>query len=218
MNKPSAFDVALDALRRYIVSHGLAPGDVLPPVAELAVTIGVSQATLREALRAWEASGILTIRHGVGVFLQRYNWAPLLQNLSVSALFEPEQGRQWLQLRAVLELGLLPHAIEHLTPEDLDALEALTEEMLDGDSGPSAEVRYHALLSQTPDSPLVAELLRLAWLGMHQALQSGAARRSPSYALHVELTQALRARDRAASEAALRRYFEQLAKALQVGA
>lgn len=211
MNKPSAFDVALDALRRYIVAQQLSPGDPLPPVAELAERVGVSQATLREALRAWEAAGILTIRHGVGAFVQRYNWAPILQNLSVSALFEPEQAALLLQLREALELGTLPRAIERLSTADLDALAALAEELSTDEDGLSAEFRLHLRLVQAVENPLIEELLRLTWLAGQQAAPEAPPARPLRYALHVELVQALQARDLGAAQAALRRYFQQLA-------
>jgi GntR family transcriptional regulator, transcriptional repressor for pyruvate dehydrogenase complex len=211
MEKPSAFEVALDGLRRYIVAGQLSPGDPLPPVAELAQELGVSQATLREALRAWEAAGILTIRHGVGAFVQRYDWAPVLRNLSVSALFEPQQGALLRQLREALEIGALPGAIERLTTGDLDALAALAEEISTGEDGLAAEFRLHLRLVQALGNPLVEELLRLAWLTEQQSASEERAPRSRRYALHVELVQALQARDLGAAQAALRRYFSQLA-------
>ncbi len=212
MTKPTAFDTALDALRRYIVSHGLAPGDALPPVATLAATFGVSQATLREALRAWEAAGILQIRHGVGAFLQRYNWAPMLRNLSISALFEPDQGRQMRDLRHILESGLLARAVERLTNADVDALAALARAMSAGEGGRAAEFRFHALLAQAAGNPPVEELLRLAWLVEQQAEEGAPFDPAERAAVHHEIAQALRGRDAEAAREALERYFAMLAR------
>ncbi|MBN1486789.1 MAG: GntR family transcriptional regulator, partial [Anaerolineae bacterium] len=44
-------------------------GDQLPPEAELAQHLGVSRATLREALRALEERDMIVRRHGVGTFV-----------------------------------------------------------------------------------------------------------------------------------------------------
>ncbi len=46
------------------------PTDRLPPTRELAAALGVSQSTLREALRTLEAMGVVAIRHGSGVYLR----------------------------------------------------------------------------------------------------------------------------------------------------
>lgn len=210
MSMPSAFDTALDALRRHVLEHDLRPGDPLPPVAELAHMFGVSQATLREALRAWEAAGILEIRHGVGAFLQAYNYAPLLENLALSALFEPEQPRHMLELRQVLELGALPQVLDRLEPDDVDALDLLTEEMLGAQDGLDVEFRFHARLCGLLENPLVDGLFRLAWLSLQQQRQRSGAKQMPHrmrYALHIELVEALRGRDLKAAQDALRRFL-----------
>jgi len=45
------------------------PGERLPPEPQLAQQLGVSRATLREAMRSFEERGQLVRRHGVGTFI-----------------------------------------------------------------------------------------------------------------------------------------------------
>jgi GntR family transcriptional regulator len=47
------------------------PGDQLPTEPELAKQLGVSRATLREAMRTFETQGLLLRRQGVGTFVVR---------------------------------------------------------------------------------------------------------------------------------------------------
>lgn len=47
-----------------------APGEQLPPEPELAQQLGVSRATLREALRSLKDKGLIAGRRGVGTFVQ----------------------------------------------------------------------------------------------------------------------------------------------------
>ena len=60
---------AEDALSHLLETGGYRPGDQLPPEPELARQLGVSRATLREALRSYEQQGIISRRQGVGTFL-----------------------------------------------------------------------------------------------------------------------------------------------------
>ncbi|MFB3739089.1 MAG: GntR family transcriptional regulator [Candidatus Velamenicoccus archaeovorus] len=56
-------------LRTWIASGRLRRGRRLPPEPELAAELGVSRATLREALRPLEDEGLLTRTRGAGTFL-----------------------------------------------------------------------------------------------------------------------------------------------------
>jgi GntR family transcriptional regulator len=60
---------AEEALSRLIQEGRFRPGDHLPPEPELAQQMGISRATLREALRSFEDKGLITRRRGLGTFV-----------------------------------------------------------------------------------------------------------------------------------------------------
>lgn len=60
---------AEEALNRLIQEGTYRVGDRLPPEPELAQRLGISRATLREALRAFEDKGLITRRRGLGTFI-----------------------------------------------------------------------------------------------------------------------------------------------------
>jgi GntR family transcriptional regulator len=60
---------AEEALSRLIREGRFRPGDHLPPEPELAQQMGISRATLREALRSFEDKGLITRRRGLGTFV-----------------------------------------------------------------------------------------------------------------------------------------------------
>jgi GntR family transcriptional regulator len=62
-------DAVRATLRSWIGSGRLRRGRQLPPEPELAAELGVSRATLREALRSLEDEGLLTRTRGAGTFL-----------------------------------------------------------------------------------------------------------------------------------------------------
>ena len=57
-----------DELAGRITSGAIPPGSRLPPEPQLAEDLGVSRATLREALRSLEEDGYVTRRRGAGTF------------------------------------------------------------------------------------------------------------------------------------------------------
>ncbi len=60
---------AQEALLHLLSKGGYRPGDKLPPEPELARQLGISRATLREALRSFESQGLIVRRRGVGTFV-----------------------------------------------------------------------------------------------------------------------------------------------------
>jgi GntR family transcriptional regulator len=59
-----------DALRALITARELAPGDKLPSERELAGRFGAARNTAREAIRLLTEEGLVTARHGRGVFVR----------------------------------------------------------------------------------------------------------------------------------------------------
>ena len=68
-NVRSLFLLVMDKIKSDIETGQLRPGERLPSEAELSKQLGVSRATLREALRLLEEEKIVIRRHGVGTFI-----------------------------------------------------------------------------------------------------------------------------------------------------
>jgi GntR family transcriptional repressor for pyruvate dehydrogenase complex len=66
----SAADIT-EAIRGYVMDHGLGPGDRLPPERALAVTLDVSRPALREATSRLIDAGLLRSRQGSGTYIAR---------------------------------------------------------------------------------------------------------------------------------------------------
>jgi GntR family transcriptional repressor for pyruvate dehydrogenase complex len=64
------YEEIVDQLRDLIARGELKPGQKLPSEREMSESMGVSRASVREALTAMEAIGILDIRPGEGTFVK----------------------------------------------------------------------------------------------------------------------------------------------------
>lgn len=70
--KSQTLDSAVaDALATYVEEARIGPGDKLPSERMLCDRLQVSRPTVREALKRWEALGIVEMRKGSGVYLRK---------------------------------------------------------------------------------------------------------------------------------------------------
>src|SRR5687767_9866542 len=60
-------------IRQLIQQRKHKAGDRLPSIAEMARMFGVGAPTLREALKKLETVGVVTIRHGSGVYVAQHH-------------------------------------------------------------------------------------------------------------------------------------------------
>ena len=67
--RPRLYQQLAEHITTFIEAQGLSPGDRLPPERELAVELGVSRATLAQALVALEMQGRVAVRHGDGAIV-----------------------------------------------------------------------------------------------------------------------------------------------------
>src|ERR1044071_5056273 len=65
------YEQVAEQITAWIADNGLQPGDRIPPERELAQRLGVSRATLSQALVALEVIGVVAVRHGDGTVLKR---------------------------------------------------------------------------------------------------------------------------------------------------
>src|ERR687887_1262919 len=65
------YEKVVERLREFIDVQNLQAGDKLMSERELAERLGVSRTSVRQALTALKVMGLVEIRHGDGVYLQR---------------------------------------------------------------------------------------------------------------------------------------------------
>ncbi|MBP1990797.1 FadR/GntR family transcriptional regulator [Paenibacillus eucommiae] len=119
-----------EQLKQYIVDHRLLPGDKLPSERDMVKQMGVSRSVIREALRYLEISGIISIRHGEGAFIQEQDLAPLMEQLVFQWGRDLSAHDELLELRMMLELNAVELAVKNGTEEDFGVLEKLAQDML----------------------------------------------------------------------------------------
>lgn len=121
---------AAQAVTSAIAAGRVRPGDKLPPERELSTILGISRASLRDALKMLSGMGVVQIRRSDGVFVagprepstsvRKKDNAVLLQRGSAAELFE---------LREVLETQAAGWAAVRASADDLNEMQALHAEL-----------------------------------------------------------------------------------------
>jgi DNA-binding FadR family transcriptional regulator len=117
------------AIRRYIVEHGLQPGDRLPSESELAASLGNSRLIVREALRALDAVGVLESRAGSGWFVRPFDVAAAARIFAQSLAFHHRALLDLLAVRRAAESRLVETLAGVLSEGDLATLDELADRM-----------------------------------------------------------------------------------------
>jgi GntR family transcriptional repressor for pyruvate dehydrogenase complex len=117
-------DAVAAELEKRILEGSLRPGDRLPAERELAVEMGVSRPSLREAIQKLVSKGLLTTRHGGGTFVTDRLEAPFVGPWQEMLEGHPMLQHDLLEFRRMLEAQAASLAAERATDVDIERLDA----------------------------------------------------------------------------------------------
>lgn len=216
LTRPRLYEQVVTQLRRHVAAAGLRAGDRLPPERELAERLGVSRASIRQAIVVLEVQGLVDVRHGGGTYLVRDS----LDAEPVEALVERRRRLpDVLDAREALETKLAELAALRRTDQDLAAIDAALAEMAEqvagGGLGEDGDRRFHAAVTTAAHSEILAEFMQ-AIAGQiaesrHESLQQ---RNRPARSLdqHRRIAAAIRAGDATAAVRAMRRHLRTVSR------
>lgn len=212
-------------LRELIERGTLAPGQRLPPERELAQRMGISRATLREALAALEILGYLQVVNGRGIFVAERGPGPSPVDLSAVQWVPDDADSPFhlLEVRRMLEPPAAALAAERIRPEELAELQRLQEHMqravrATGRLPSDEDYQFHLLVSRASGNPLHYSLMRLVvqrmqyplWTRLKGATYARPGRGKLYVAQHQAVVEAIAARDPEAARAAMTRHLDQV--------
>ncbi|MFD5625458.1 FadR/GntR family transcriptional regulator [Streptomyces sp. NPDC127072] len=160
-SKPRLYEQVLDRLRSYAVEAGLGAGDRLPPERDLAARLGVSRASVKQAIVVLEVQGLVEVRHGGGTYLVR----DTLDAEPVEQLVDRRRRLpDVLDAREALETKLAALAAERRTDEDVAAIDSalahMRAEITAGGHGVEGDRLFHAAVTAAGHSGILAEFMR----------------------------------------------------------
>jgi len=217
----SLTSTALAQIKRYIAESGMRAGDPMPTEKMLEEQLGISRASVREALRSLETLGIVETRHGVGRFLREFNFDAILDSLSYNIPVNAKDFREMIDVRIALESTFIERVAPQISDADIAELETILAQLArEVDHGSTdedliqAHTNFHLSLYKRTGNGLLAHLIRVfATIQRTLTVQKKyrTSDKEEFIELHRQLIEALRSRD---SELARGRLIEHFKDAL----
>ena len=162
----SLVDNVVEQVQLLIAKGHLASGDRLPKEDELGSKLGVSRTVLREALSRLEATGLVTIQRGKGMFVSDPSGVASCARLIRNAMtLTGKDLSQFMEFRRIIECQAARRAAELAKPEDLAELERLVLEMNREDQNYIDSVRidfqFHLKIVEISGNELMHSALRV---------------------------------------------------------
>lgn len=209
--RPRLYEQLMEQILGYVEEEQLGAGDRLPPERELAERLGVSRATLAQALVALEVLGVIDVQHGTGaVLVHRPTMATLVRRLREHQARLPEV----VEARSTLEVRLAALAAERRTDEELAAidaaLEAMAAEIEGGGRGVNGDELFHQAVTAAAHSAVLAQMMQfIGEMVLETRIESlgQPGRPEVSLAAHRAIARAIRAGDAEAAGAAMSRHI-----------
>lgn len=206
-------DSAAAQLEQLIRAGVYSGGDKLPPERELSEELAVGRSSMREALRVLEARGLVTIVHGVGVFVEEAHSE--IDGLAHFLVLEECTIPELFEVRRALECAAAALAAKRIAQSDAVRLKATLVACNDpglSDAGfieKDAELHL-AIMLATRNNLLIRiyESTRRLFVEYSVRVMQLPGRRASAKREHAAIVDAIVSKRPAAAQAAMRAHLE----------
>jgi GntR family transcriptional repressor for pyruvate dehydrogenase complex len=152
VSRPRLYEQVAQQILAWVRDNGLEVGDRLPPERDLAVRLGVSRATVSQALVAMEVVGVIHVRHGDGaVLVDSSGSSKVVESLRRHA----QQLPDIIEAREALESKLAALDLARIDA----ALSDMQRDIEDGGRGVEGDEAFHAAVTTAGHSALLQQLM-----------------------------------------------------------
>lgn len=219
---PKVYDQVIDQIKNKIKSGELKKGDKLPSEREMAESIGVSRASIREALRALEVVGLVESRQGAGNYIRTDFENSLFEPLSVMFMLQESSPKEMYDLRETLELQCAKLAARNIEDNEIELLTVILDRMYVAESEKESlelDIKLHYLIARASRNVLLINVLQVISELMDefiekfrmQILHEGNTKEN-LLEIHENLVRALKFRDESKVCKAMQEHFDLIRK------
>ena len=151
-------DAIIQQIRGFIADGQLKPGDRLPNERDLVERFGVGRSSVREAMMALAAMG-LVVRTREGTYVNPDPTKLVWCSLDRATAFTRGTIRDVFETRRLFEVGMAALAAERVTAETLQEIRRwVPSKVEDLEAFKQADVQFHSAVARAAGNPFIYEL------------------------------------------------------------
>ena len=145
-----------------LINKELRPGDRLPPVEELTRSLGVGKSSVREAIKMFEALGVVESKQGEGTFICKHPVENSINPLIIQLILEQGGEKDIISLRSMFEPAYTLMAMQVATDEDKRKIEEtifkLEEKIKTNSQTADDDMNFHLMILKSTHNPYVIRI------------------------------------------------------------
>jgi GntR family transcriptional repressor for pyruvate dehydrogenase complex len=204
-----------DQMKNQIIAGKLIPGQKLPSTRELSEMYQVGMSTVREALSALKAMGLVESHQGEGSYVKSIGSADMEMPSLESLLMNRETILELLEARKALEVANAALAAEKRNEQNLADFELILDRMkanLGNEAeGERADLQFHQILAASTHNSIMVRLLETISSQMETVIRetrrlqmySNASESEQLWREHCEIFEAIKAGNPVQAQAAM---------------
>ncbi len=130
-SQTSISDRIVEQIKEMIFSGELKAGDKLPSENELCNMFGVSRTSIREGVKILSGLGFLSIRRGLGIFVEELDAGYLINQLGPIIVQKEDDLLDIVRVRKLLETHAAAWAAENASAKDIENMEKAIQKSVD---------------------------------------------------------------------------------------
>ncbi|MCM3740990.1 FadR family transcriptional regulator [Oceanobacillus luteolus] len=159
------YQTIIQQIQESIANQKILPGEKLPSERALAEMFGVSRTSVKEAVTVLESSGIITVRPGVGMFVNEAPRQELLQKFSEVVERRNSDFINLLELRQSIEGDAAYYAAKRMTQRQREKLTTIYNDLLEverkGRIALDEDYAFHFCIVESSNNPIMVDVINL---------------------------------------------------------
>ena len=164
--RSTTVNIVITKIKDLLIERKLRPGDMLPSESVLAESLKVGRSSIREALKILSAFGVIEIKRGDGTYISSASNKKIFNPYLFQLLVQESDYDSLLQVRELLEEGIVHMVIKTATDEEIaqlnEALEEFYAEVKKEDPVNSKaneyDIRYHRMMGKFSHNPIIENI------------------------------------------------------------
>lgn len=165
VHREAISDQITERILSLIRERHLQPGDKLPPERDLAASLGVSRATLRESLRSLAIMNVVELKQGSGTYVTSLEPTLLVENFALVFSLTHHSFLQLIEARKVIEPGAAALTAENITDGQVAQLEQVLKRSreclrINPEAFPELDIEFHIKVAEYSGNALLNRIMQ----------------------------------------------------------